>query len=109
MNAPGLNLCIHCRHIRVPPESPTLDSGPTASPHEIEAATQAALDRKERAQVETAKLNAGQPFVTEPHHFAWCARFTLTDAEIEEIDRRRRLRDPELARHSVNGRFSPRG
>jgi hypothetical protein len=41
-------------------------------------------------------LNAKQPFVTEPHHFAWCARFTLTDAEIEEIDCRRRLGDLEL-------------
>ena len=74
-----LRVCALCRHVRTRAKIALFDSQDLQSPGALKAQMEWNNEMKQRAQLEFARCQSRQSFEYEPHHYAWCAKFTQID------------------------------
>jgi hypothetical protein len=80
------------------------DAQDLQSPGALKAQSQWDQDMKQRAQLELQRLQTRQLFEYEPHHYAWCAKYTRIDLieserqrSLQEIDEQAKALEAQLA------------
>ena len=92
-----LHLCAACKHARTPIRATAFRPGQILTGNQFGSATRELTETAQERLMEEERVAEGLPFDTPPQFFLWCARFTLSSEEIEEINRRLRLGDHGLA------------
>lgn len=96
----SLHLCPHCRFFRQPVRASAFALGGLYSGDQFASATRELADSDNDRQHEEMRFAEGLPFDSPPQFFPWCAHFTLTDDEIDELNRRLGAGDEQLA-HAI--------
>ena len=80
-----LHVCTACTHYRMKPHITLFDSTDLQSPGALTAQTKWDDEQRQRANDEQQLFVDRQPFESEPHHYAWCAAYSMVD----EVERAR--------------------
>lgn len=99
-------MCHFCRHIRVPITVSAFVPGTVISPGQQDGVTKERVDNDHQRTLEENRYELGDDFDRPPRYFPWCAKFTLSSDEVDEINRRLSLGDHQLARDVVDKRLA---
>jgi hypothetical protein len=77
--APEFHVCTECRNYRFKAAIHLFDPTDLQSPGALAAQNKWDEEQRQRAKEEQQRYVAQQPFESEPHHYAWCAAYTMID------------------------------
>jgi hypothetical protein len=97
----SIHRCVDCRHYREPVRPSAFASGTMLSGRQFESATRELNEQDQDRAEEEARFEDERLFDWMPGFYPWCAKFTLSDEEIGELNRRLRLGDFRLAREKA--------
>lgn len=102
----AIALCPHCKHCREPIRPSAFAAGAVLSGGQFGSATRELAEQERERQDEESRVYDGVLFDSAPQFFPWCAKFTLSSEEIDELNRRLRAGDDRLARAAVHDRLA---
>lgn len=97
-------MCPQCRHCREPVRPSAFAPGTLRSARQFAAATRELAEQERERGEEESRVLEGLRFDARPQFFSWCAKFTLSQDEIDELNHRMRAGDHRLARAVVDKR-----
>lgn len=77
--ASTIRFCKTCKHFRSRSNTQLFSSTELQTAGGMKAYSEWQQQEKQHAEREAQLVSAGAPFTYEPHHYAWCAAFTLLE------------------------------
>jgi hypothetical protein len=100
----AIHLCPHCRHYCQPTRPSAFAPGAVRTARQFDIATRELTDLERHE--EEARVSDQLPFDSPPQFFPWCTKFTLSEEEIDELNRRQRAGDHRLARSIMDAGYA---
>jgi hypothetical protein len=101
-----VHMCPKCRHYRAPIQPSAFAPGAVLTGGQFTSATRELEDQRRDREDEQLRFQNNEPFDFPPQAFAWCAKFTFSDEELEELNRRLRAGDHGLVRAVVDAQWA---